>query len=126
MRDTQLGSQILGIAKSWKVTATYGAANWFATNAASGVPARTSASRLAPSGHRPAEAGSGSGCRGCSLNAVILGVDNSLAEGVNRRIKTVKIRAREFRNKQRFRNAIDVHLGGLQLYWGNQDLIQPP
>lgn len=52
------------------------------------------------------------------LNAVILGVDNSHAESMNSRIKTVKIRARGFRNKQRFRNAIYFHLGGLQLYPG--------
>jgi transposase len=50
------------------------------------------------------------------LNAVILGVNNSHAESMNSRIKTVKARARGFRNKQRFRNAIYFHLGGLQLY----------
>jgi transposase len=50
------------------------------------------------------------------LNAVLLGVDNSHAESMNSRIKTVKTRARGFRNKQRFRNAIYFHLGGLQLY----------
>lgn len=50
------------------------------------------------------------------LNAVLLGVDNSHAESMNSRIKTVKVRARGFRNKQRFRNAIYFHLGGLQLY----------
>jgi len=50
------------------------------------------------------------------LNAVIPGVDNSHAESMNSRIKTVKVRARGFRNKQRFRNAIYFHLGGLQLY----------
>ena len=50
------------------------------------------------------------------LNAVVLGVDNSHAESMNSRIKTVKARARGFRNKQRFRNAIYFHLGGLQLY----------
>lgn len=50
------------------------------------------------------------------LNAVLLGVDNSHAESMNSRIKTVKTRARGFRNKQRFHNAIYFHLGGLQLY----------
>lgn len=50
------------------------------------------------------------------LNAVIHGVDNSHAESMNSRIKTVKVRARGFRNKQRFRNAIYFHLGGLHLY----------
>ena len=50
------------------------------------------------------------------LNAVMLGVNNSHAESMNSRIKTVKTRARGFRNKRRFRNAIYFHLGGLQLY----------
>lgn len=50
------------------------------------------------------------------LNAVILGVNNSHAESMNSRIKTIKTRARGFRNKQRFRNAIYFHLGGLKLY----------
>ncbi|TCO75049.1 ISL3 family transposase [Chromatocurvus halotolerans] len=50
------------------------------------------------------------------INAVILKADNSFAESINSRIKTVKVRARGFRNKQRFRNAIYFHLGGLELY----------
>jgi len=50
------------------------------------------------------------------LNAVIRKVDNSHAESMNSRIKTLKVRARGFRNKERFRNAIYFHLGGLQLY----------
>ncbi len=50
------------------------------------------------------------------LNAVIGKVDNSHAESMNSRIKTLKSRARGFRNRERFRNAIYFHLGGLQLY----------
>ncbi len=50
------------------------------------------------------------------INAVIRKVDNSHAESMNSRIKTLKSRARGFRNKERFRNAIYFHLGGLQLY----------
>jgi len=50
------------------------------------------------------------------INAVVLKADNSHAESINSRIKTVKTRARGFRNKQRFRDAIFFHLGGLQLY----------
>lgn len=50
------------------------------------------------------------------INAVVLNADNSHAESINSRIKTVKTRARGFRNKQRFRDAIYFHLGGLQLY----------
>ena len=50
------------------------------------------------------------------LNAVIRKVDNSHAESMNSRIKTLKSRARGFRNRERFRNAMYFHLGGLQLY----------
>ena len=50
------------------------------------------------------------------LTAVIRKVDNSHAESMNSRIKTLKSRARGFRNKARFRYAIYFHLGGLQLY----------
>ena len=50
------------------------------------------------------------------LNAVLLGVNNSHAESMKSRIKTVQTRARGFRNKRRFRNAIYSHLGGLQLF----------
>ncbi len=50
------------------------------------------------------------------INAVILKVSNGPAESINSRIKTVKIRARGFRNKQRFINAIYFYLGGLDLY----------
>lgn len=50
------------------------------------------------------------------LNAVLLKADNSMAESINSRIKMIKNRARGFRNKERFRNAIYFHLGKLQLY----------
>lgn len=50
------------------------------------------------------------------LNAVILKVSNGPAEGINSRIKMLKVRSRGFRNKQRFANAIYFHLGGLKLY----------
>lgn len=50
------------------------------------------------------------------LNAIVLKVSNGPAEGLNSRIKTIKIRSRGFRNKQRFANAIYFHLGGLDLY----------
>ena len=43
------------------------------------------------------------------LNAVLLKADNS-------RIKVLKSRARGFRNKERFRNAVYFYLGKLQLY----------
>lgn len=50
------------------------------------------------------------------LNAIILRITNGPAESINSRIKTIKVRSRGFRNKERFRNAIYFHLGGLALY----------
>jgi transposase len=50
------------------------------------------------------------------LNAIILKVTNGPSESINSRIKMIKIRARGFRNKARYRNAIYFHLGGLNLY----------
>ena len=50
------------------------------------------------------------------LNAIVLKVNNGPAEGLNSRIKTIKVRSRGFRNKKRFANAIYFHLGGLDLY----------
>nr|VFJ61773.1 MAG: transposase [Candidatus Kentron sp. FW] len=50
------------------------------------------------------------------LNAIVLKVSNGPAEGLNSRIKALKVRGRGFRNKQRFANAIYFHLGGLDLY----------
>lgn len=49
------------------------------------------------------------------INAIVLRADNALAESMNSRIKTVKVRSRGFRNKTRFRRAIYFHLGGLNL-----------
>ena len=50
------------------------------------------------------------------INAVVLQADNGGAESINSRIKMIKVRSRGFRNKERFRNAIYFHLGGLDLY----------
>ncbi len=50
------------------------------------------------------------------VNAVVLRATNGPAEGINSRIKTVKVRSRGFRNRERFANAIYFHLGGLDLY----------
>ena len=49
------------------------------------------------------------------LNAVVLGVTNGVAESVNAKIQRVKRMACGFRNRERFRNAIYFHLGGLDL-----------
>lgn len=50
------------------------------------------------------------------LNAIVLKQSNGHAEGMNSRIQRIKQRAFGFRNKERFRNAIYFHLGGLELY----------
>lgn len=43
-------------------------------------------------------------------------ITNAGAESINEKIQTVKRRARGFRSRQRFRNAIYFHCGGLDLY----------
>ena len=50
------------------------------------------------------------------LNAIVLKVNNGPAKSINTRIKLLKVRSRDFRNKMRFANAIYFHLGGLGLY----------
>ncbi|MBK8977588.1 MAG: transposase [Planctomycetes bacterium] len=50
------------------------------------------------------------------VNAIVRGVTNAGSESVDARIQRVKRMACGFRNKQRFRNAILFHLGGLDLY----------
>lgn len=50
------------------------------------------------------------------LNAVVSGVTNALGESVNAKIQWIKRTACGFRNRDRFRNAIFFHLGGLDLY----------
>ncbi|WP_330178253.1 transposase [Candidatus Vondammii sp. HM_W22] len=50
------------------------------------------------------------------MNAVVLEVSNGPAEGLNSRIKMIKVHSRGFRNKERFANVIYFHLGGLIFY----------
>ena len=50
------------------------------------------------------------------LNAIILKITNGPAKNINSRIKTIKVRSHGFLNKERFRNAIYFHPGGLDLY----------
>ncbi|TXF11861.1 transposase [Pelomicrobium methylotrophicum] len=50
------------------------------------------------------------------INAVVLKVHNGHAESINSRIQRIKAQGRGFRNRERFRNAIYFHLGGLDLY----------
>lgn len=50
------------------------------------------------------------------LNAVVLRATNAAAESMNARIQRIKAMACGYRNRERFRNAILFHLGGLDLY----------
>jgi transposase len=50
------------------------------------------------------------------VNAVVTGVTNAGAEGLNSGIQRIKAQARGFRNRERFRQAIYFHFGQLDLY----------
>lgn len=50
------------------------------------------------------------------LNAVVLRATNAAADSMNARIQRIKRMACGYRNRERFRNAILFHLGGLDLY----------
>jgi transposase len=50
------------------------------------------------------------------INAATTNVTNALSEGMNSRIQWIKRMACGYRNRERFRNAIYFHLGGLDLY----------
>lgn len=50
------------------------------------------------------------------INAIVLKADDGRSEAMNRKIQHIKSRACGFRNRERFRNAIYFHLGGLDLY----------
>lgn len=50
------------------------------------------------------------------LNAIVLNANNGPAESMNAKIQRVKRQACGFRNRERFRNAIYFHCGGLDLY----------
>lgn len=50
------------------------------------------------------------------VNGMALRATNAVAESVNARIQKIKAAACGFRNRDRFRNAILFHLGGLELY----------
>ena len=53
------------------------------------------------------------------INAIVLRATNAAAESVNSKIQRVKRMACGFRNRERFRNAIYFHLGGLDLLPGS-------
>jgi transposase len=50
------------------------------------------------------------------LNAVVLNATNALSESVAAKVQRIKNMACGFRNRERFRNAIYFHCGGLDLY----------
>lgn len=50
------------------------------------------------------------------INAIVLSITNAGAESINAKIQWIKRQACGFRNRDRFRNAIYFHLGGLDLY----------
>jgi transposase len=50
------------------------------------------------------------------VNAIVLQATNAASESINSKIQKVKRMACGFRNRERFRNAIYFHLGGLDLY----------
>ena len=50
------------------------------------------------------------------LNAIVLKMNNAKSEGLNCKIQKIKSQACGFRNRDRFRNMIYFHLGGLDLY----------
>ena len=50
------------------------------------------------------------------INAVLTNVTNARSEGINAKIQWIKRQGCGYRNRERFRNAIYVHLGGLDLY----------
>jgi len=49
------------------------------------------------------------------INGIVLGRTNARAESINSKIQMLKKRACGYRNRERFRNAIYFHLGGLDL-----------
>jgi transposase len=49
-------------------------------------------------------------------NAIVHRVSNASSESINSRVQALKKRANGYRNRERFRDAIYFHLGGLDLY----------
>lgn len=50
------------------------------------------------------------------INAIVHQKNNAGAEGINSQIKVLKVKARGFRNKERFKSSVLFHFGGLDLY----------
>ena len=56
------------------------------------------------------------------VNAMVLQITNAASESVNSKVQRIKRAACGFRNRERFRNAILFHLGGLDLYPASHSL----
>jgi transposase len=50
------------------------------------------------------------------VNATVKRTTNAKSESINASIRRIKLAACGFRNRERFKNAIYFHLGGLDLY----------
>ena len=50
------------------------------------------------------------------LTYIMHPITNAVSEGLNSKIQTIKKRAYGFRNKERFKTAIDFQCGGKNLY----------
>jgi len=50
------------------------------------------------------------------INAIVHNKNNAGAEGINSQIKVLKVKARGFRNLERFKSSVLFHFGGLDLY----------
>ena len=53
------------------------------------------------------------------INAIVLKATNAQGESMNAKIQKIKAQASGYRNRQRFRDAIMFHLGGLDMYLKN-------
>lgn len=59
------------------------------------------------------------------INAATSDITNAMSESINSRIQRIKKRACGFRSRQRFREAILFHLGGLHLYPDPMPIAHP-
>jgi transposase len=50
------------------------------------------------------------------INVIVHQKNNAGAEGINSQIKVLKVKARGFLNKERFKSSVLFHFGGLDLY----------
>jgi len=116
MRDRNLYAQILGITSPWHASDVrlwdYVSVGW-ARKAWLSWAALASRSKLEPMVRAARMVRKHlEGIR----NAVVLKATNAVAESMNARIQRIKRMACGYRNRERFRNAILFHLGGLDLY----------